>query len=162
MNIINILTLTFLFFLKDSNATTLNSKLHIKWSNSWRVQVLRGKPAIYTSIDDCNRLCNKGHKIDCLKVNKYEDQVKIVKEIFSKYYPNFIICYIDEDEALSVKSNFNENGGNNSSTNYKGFETLFHHQDICNSFCQSFHGRLCQYLNLSNNKKGYGCRYFNH
>jgi asparagine synthase (glutamine-hydrolysing) len=94
--------------------------------------------------------------------NKYEDQVKIVKEIFYKYFPNFIICYIDEDEALSVKSNFNENGGNNSSTNYKGFDTLFHHQDICNSFCQSFHGRLCEYMNLSNNKKGYGCRYFNH
>ena len=154
----SILTIIFFFSLTLSFASVLESKLHTKWSLKWRVEANNNKIKIFSNVDECEINC-KYDKIDCLRVNKWPDQVGIISELNKNKikYNNEAICYYKKTPSTD-HSNYVEKNGN-ASSNYTGFKNLFKESDICNSFCQTFYDRLCETYSLRKGGRRYGCRY---
>jgi len=153
MNIQNLFFILFLT-LNFSYSVILNSNLKTKWSNWWKIQAPSGKVTVYASIADCDKNC-KESKIDCLKISKWADQEAILKELKVSYLKDQAICYYQQKPVTAV-SNFTKNKGT-ATSKFTGFSTLMKQHDICNSFCQTLYGRLCDW-EVIGSSKGYGCR----
>ena len=137
-------TLMFFFLISFVVSIRIESKIKTNWSKSWRIYAPDFKIAVFSSVQDCDKNC-KFDSIDCLKITKFKDQEKILTELTSKTtYSNEAICYHKVSGQIPY---LNKVKG-------AGLETTFNHDDICNSFCQTFYESLCRRYYMG----GYICK----